>query len=70
MTGLEIINDLEKTLEDNNWSVGPINIVEIREIKKDLVLLEVLKNQAKHSRVYTESEIKDINRKFDRMEEE
>ena len=68
MTSLEIINNLEKTLEDNNWLVGPIDIVEIREIKKDLVLLEVLKEQAKHSKFYSESAIREINRKFDEME--
>ena len=39
-------------------------------VEKSLVLLEVLKDQAKHSRVYSESDIEEINRKFDRMEEE
>ena len=42
----------------------------LNEIKKDLVLLEVLKDQAKHSRVYSEFEIREINRRFDMMEEE
>ena len=70
MTSLEIINNLEKTLKDNNWLVTNIDVTEIAEIKKDLVLLEVLKEQAKHSKFYSEFAIQEINRKFDEMEEE
>lgn len=70
MTSLEIINNLEKTLKDNKWLVTHIDLAEVTEIKKDLVLLEVLKEQAKHSKFYSESAIQEINRKFDKMEEE
>ena len=39
-------------------------------VEKSLILLEVLKEQAKHSKFYSESAIQEINRKFDMMEEE
>lgn len=39
-------------------------------VEKSLVLLEVLKEQSKHSKFYSESAIQEINRKFDKMEEE
>ena len=37
-------------------------------VEKSLILLEVLKEQSKHSKFYSESAIQEINRKFDEME--
>ena len=41
----------------------------VDRVEKSLVLLEVLKEQAKHSKFYSESAIQEINRTFDEMEE-
>lgn len=86
MTSLEIVNRYIDSCEETLKSIkrkaifgiydgfgALINskrLENLNQIKKDLVLLEVLKEQSKHSKFYSESAIQEINRKFDKMEGE